>query len=628
MAFEVGKEYVYEYKGTMYVLNPEQRHQLTGLGFRSKVVVQPKPDHTHFKIANFETETFNSEEIHLNHHEFHYTPNNHHNEALEHPFAAKFDEGKIGEIALGKDEPLWSKNVKKGILSLFQLDLVKGRHDHHREKEYHVREDGLHGACDTLYVVRAEGHDYIELTKIKNLQKCDHPAHATMGREVARKCVKGDTQETHPSTPTSEVYYELKGTAQHYVITHAWAESGYLFRPHGEGKKIHLKLNRTLDLQEEHDAVTDTSLGENLEKEHSLAQEHFEVHSNKEKFAEGLHQLASLEYTDEDIKEIDRKPSGGQLFLTLFNSFMAFDYDEISWLYQNHVVSAPEEQKGSTLRAFLDLLAAVGMNPHVAFGLNLIKNNEVSKQDAHKFYAKLHLNLKEVSTALILEIADSSRSRAARDASTPRTTTRMDHGTCKPEIVSHIFNYSVTPADTHGEHLFETTVYLRTAGNLGLAPSHCPCSTTPSEPSEIRIAAFLTILFSHPEMYLLRHIAVEMLTEPSDQVVHFVSSAFRTVAKSQYPCHRDLAQHMRYVLPEWDHDTRFKRPVDRSSSHLTISSTYSPKYDYGGMTSMEMIRSHDSYLPRNCYVMMRDYICGHSILEEPLELHGPSPHPA
>ncbi|KAL1431543.1 hypothetical protein MTO96_014062 [Rhipicephalus appendiculatus] len=133
-----------------------------------------------------------------------------------------------------------------------------------------------------------------------------------------------------------------------------------------------------------------------------------------------------------------------------------------------------------------------------------------------------------------------------------------------------------------------------------------------SEPSEIRIAAFLTVLFSEPEMYLLRHIATEMLTEPSDQVVSFVMSAFRTLAKSEYPCHRELAQHMRYVLPEWDHDTRFRRPIDRSSSHITISSKYSPKYDYGSMTSMEMIRSHDSYLPRNCYVMLKDYRAGHS----------------
>ncbi|KAH7935306.1 hypothetical protein HPB52_005731 [Rhipicephalus sanguineus] len=550
-AFEVGKEYVYEYKGTMYVLNPEQRHQLTGLGFRSKVIMQPKPDHTHFKILNFETETFNSEEIHLSHHEFHYTPNDLLHDAIEHPFAGKFDEGKIEEIAIGKDEPLWSKNVKKGILSLFQLDLVKGRHEPHSEKKYHVREDGLHGACDTLYVVHEEDHDYIELTKIKNLEKCDHPAYAIIGREVAKKCVKCEAQETHPASSTSEVYYELKGTAQHYVITHAWAESGYLFKPHGEGKKIHVKLNRTLHLQEEHDAVTDTALGEHLEKEHSLAQEfattgdltdvgelkfpnamykHYAVHANKEKVRRSS---IMRKYTDDDIKEIDNKPRGSETFLTLYNSFASFDYDEISWVYETQVQAAPEENKESILHAFLDLLAAAGMNPHITFGLNLIKNNQISKMDAHRFYGKLHLNLKEVSTALIYEIADSCKSEAVKShpgtwsackfaASTiasgkgckhAHDDHEEDHGTCRPEIISHIFN----------------------ARAIAL-----PVFYNTSEPSEIRIASFLIILFSHPEMYLLRHIALEMLTEPSDQVVSFVSSAFRTLAKSKYPCHRDL----------------------------------------------------------------------------------------
>ncbi|KAH8035352.1 hypothetical protein HPB51_004593 [Rhipicephalus microplus] len=675
----------------MYVLNPEQRHQLTGLGFRSKVIMQPKPDHTHFKISNFETEAFNSEEMHLNQHEFHYTPNDLQHDALEHPFAGKFDEGKIEEIELSKNAPLWVKNLKKGILSLFQLDLVKGRHDHHREREYHVKEDGLHGVCDTLYVVRAEGHDYIELTKIKNLEKCDRPHYAVLGREVAKKCVKGEVEETHPSSSTSEVYYELKGTAQNYVIMHAWAESGYLFKPHGEGKTIHVKLNRTLDLLEEHDSTTDTSLGDDHEKEHSLAQDfgltgdltnpeelkrqnapykHFNVHGNKEKFAEGLHQLAELDYTDEDIKEIDNKPSGSQLFLILFNSFASLDYDEISWVYQNHVASAPDGKKDNILHAFLDLLAAAGMNPHVTFGLHLIKNKEIGALDAHRFYGKLHLNLKEVSGALITEIADSCKSEAVKSHPGTWSACKLavstiasgagckhahqdheeDHGTCRPEIISHIFNYSVTPADTHGEPQSETTVYLRVAGNLGtrramhyLERFICHCQEEPkrmaalwalkqscrnhpdlaraialpvfyntSEPSEIRIAAFLTILFSHPEMYLLRHIAVEMLTEPSDQVVHFVMSAFRTLAESKYPCHRELATHMQYVLPEWDHDTRFSRPIDRSSSHITVSSTYSPKYDYGSMTSLEMIRSHDSFLPRNCYVMLKDYRAGHS----------------
>lgn len=57
---------------------------------------------------------------------------------------------------------------------------------------------------------------------------------------------------------------------------------------------------------------------------------------------------------------------------------------------------------------FMDLLAATGLNPHVAFGIDLIKNNELSVLDAERFYAKLHMNLKEVSPAIIKEIAVST----------------------------------------------------------------------------------------------------------------------------------------------------------------------------------------------------------------------------
>ncbi|XP_075527955.1 vitellogenin-6-like [Dermacentor variabilis] len=693
--FEVGREYVYEYNGTMYILNPEQRHQLTGLVFRSKVIMQPKPDHTHFKIVNFETDTFNSDEIDLSNHEFQYASNNHLLGALEQGFAAKFDEGKIEEIEIGKSEPLWVRNVKKGVLSLFQLDLVKGRHEHRDDKEYHVKEDGLHGPCETMYVVREEEeHDYLEVTKVKNLEKCDHPSFAVMGREVAKKCVMREAQgEMHPSSSSSEVYYELKGTAQNYVIVHAWAESGYLSKLHGEGKTIHVKLNRTLDLLQEHDATTQTTLAEDVEKERSLLQEfattgdlkthdelknpnapskNYELHANKEKFAEGLNKLAELEYTDDDIKEIDNKASGSQLFITLFRSFSSFDYDEINDIYQHHVRSASEELQVSILHTFLDLLAAVGMNPHVTFGLTLIKNNELTPLDAQRFYEKLHLSLKEVSSAIIHEIAGSCKSEAVKSNRGAWSACKLaasavaggqgckharddhgeDQGTCSPEIVSRIFNYSVTPADTHNEPDFESTVFMRVARNLGtrkalrylerfIAPKwHAsgpkrtaalfalkqasklhpalarsialPVFYNTSEPSAIRVVSFLVILFSGPDLYLLRHIAREMVTEPSDQLVAFVSSAFRSMAKSKYPCHRELAQKMRYVLPEWDHDARFRRPIDRASSHLIISSTYNPKYDYGSLTASEMIRSPDSYLPRNAFLILRDCKSGYN----------------
>lgn len=55
----------------------------------------------------------------------------------------------------------------------------------------------------------------------------------------------------------------------------------------------------------------------------------------------------------------------------------------------------------------------------------------------------------------------------------------------------------------------------------------------------------------------------------------------------------------------------------KDDSHLLtatqpFSSLSAAKYDYGGLTLVEMIKSHDSYLPRNLYITMKDYVAGHS----------------
>lgn len=47
---------------------------------------------------------------------------------------------QVENVELGKDEPLWSKNLKKGVVALFQVDLVKGRTNHPHAKAYHVQE--------------------------------------------------------------------------------------------------------------------------------------------------------------------------------------------------------------------------------------------------------------------------------------------------------------------------------------------------------------------------------------------------------------------------------------------------------------------------------------------------------
>lgn len=62
---------------------------------------------------------------------------------------------------------------------------------------------------------------------------------------------------------------------------------------------------------------------------------------------QGLDKLARLEYTDDDIKEIDQKPSGGLSFLMLFQTMLTLGYDDLNDIYRNHVVTAPEDIKES-----------------------------------------------------------------------------------------------------------------------------------------------------------------------------------------------------------------------------------------------------------------------------------------
>ncbi|XP_065290068.1 vitellogenin-6-like [Dermacentor albipictus] len=690
--FDVGKEYVYKQKGTLHIANPEQPLQSAGVGFRSKIVVQPKEHHTIFSIVGFEAETFNSESIDVTHHQFKYVRNEEAVGALQRPFAATFDEGKVDEIQMDKNEPLWVRNMKKGVLSLFQLDLVKGRHKKPDDRDYHVKEDGLHGSCDTLYIVHKEDHGHIEVTKVKNLDKCDDGNYATYGRQKGTVCVKCEAQRTYQLADTSEVYYRLKGTAQRYVIEHAWSESTQMLRSNNEGKEVRVIFNRTLDFETEGEITEELSLPREIQKERSLAQQfsvtpdfkdpqdlkhvngfitYFSLRAIKEHLVLSLQALARLEYTNEDIRDIDDEYSGALFFLIAFHSLSTFEYDEIDDVYRNHVLTA-SENKDSMRHVFLDLLGATGGNRHVAYGLSLIKSGELSNLDAHHFYSKIQINLKEASTAMIHEISDSCKSEAVKSHRRTWSSCKLaasaiaggsgcqhakedqeeDKGTCSPEIVSRFFNYSVMPGDVEHETDHQSTVFLSVAGNLGTrkaveylerfirpkwhaseqkrmaalwalrqAAKHqpklarsaaMPVFHNTSEPSEIRIAAFLVVLETDPELYILRHIGLEMITEPSDQLVAFVSSAFRSLAESEYPCNREISQHLRYVLPLWDNHSRFREPIDGSSSQMFISSGYNRKYDYGGMTQIEMIRSRDSYLPRNLQVSMKDYMAGHT----------------
>ncbi|KAK8788260.1 hypothetical protein V5799_021965, partial [Amblyomma americanum] len=411
----------------------------------------------------------------------------------------------------------------------------------------------------------------------------------------------------------------------------------------------------------------DAVSGVELQSPNHYVQE-FGLTGSKETFIEGLKKLAAIEYNDEDYKNMRDKPSASLMFLQLFLNFITFSYDEISEIYNQHVLNAPEGSKKHIKNTFLDLLAASGNNPHIAFALKLINAGQLSVDEADRLLPKLTSNLKEYSVAVVSEIASLcnsefvsaseplrstcilSVSALAGGARCHRTTNLLeaDSGLCSPHIVELFFNYSVTPEDVRSRSEQRVTYYINAAGNLATsaavrylqrfahhlqpitrrtaalwaltrtAPMNgplvrsiaLPIYENTSEPMVVRAAAFINILLTDPDLFVLRHIARSLIDDPSDQLAYFVSSTLRGVLESKFPCSRAMAEKLRYVLPLWDNVSRLNKPVDITKSATYITSGYSHQYDAGSQTIVSIIRSEDSFLPHNIYASSQVYGAG------------------
>ncbi|CAN8004235.1 unnamed protein product, partial [Ixodes hexagonus] len=681
VGFQAGKEYVYSYSGEVQVRNPEQPIHTNGVAFRSKVTVQPRADRTLFKVREIEMTLPMPRPRMAQRHGKYY------GSCYLQMFRFYI---QVERADLGKNEPVWSHNVKKGVLSLFQLDLAQSRRETPDVNEYKVKEEGLNGNCETLYVVAEKDH-HLAVTKLKNLERCERLAHEFYGRLKGHNCVNCKAQQTVPLTVSSETKYELSGSRDDYVIQKASGESDQVFAPYGDGKSFQIHVHQALHLQAERDATEDVQLPEvdvHQRLSHTFpavgeAHSHedlqqinryvrdFGLRSNRDHFVAGMNSLAQLEFTEEDYKNIPEKESPGLQFLLLFSDIVPLTYDEISEIYNQHVLNAPGETKANVRHLFLDLLIAAGNNPHVAFGLQLVKAGQLSVAEAQDYLSRLPSNLKEHSVAVLKELAGVCQSDFVKANGLVKSACVLalsalaggercihaksaeeeDSGLCTPSIVSHFFNYSVRPEDVKDSPEAHVTVYLKAAGNLATkdacrylerfinpranqairrraaafwsltqaAPRNpelarliaLPVYENVSEPHLIRAAAFATLLVTNPDLYLLRHIAKNIINDPSDQLASFVTSAFRAFRKADFPCNAEMAQKLRYVVPLWDNVKRFAMEPGITKSIVRVSAAYDPKYDMGGMSLLSVIQSEDSLLPQSVYINSRHYIAGY-----------------
>ncbi|XP_064476653.1 vitellogenin-6-like [Ornithodoros turicata] len=461
IGYEVGKEYVYEYVGKMYTHLPEMEQQVSGVIFKSKIIVQPKGQYLLIKPEDVVFEKVHKDVEDFEHKVFNYRTIGDLTENFTKPFKVFYDHGKVRNIQIGRTEPIWSINLKKSIASIFNLDLEaiqpilpkeekfygedprRYSHIHELPTSYRVYEDGLYGECETLYDVQTlpwPGTVFstvLNVTKVKNLEECRNTPYIFFGEKHGYKCVECEGDETHPITSNVAYHYNIKGTRHSFIIETVKADGEVMYTPYTpEGNVIRMLLNRTLTLTEVHDVRLDIHMVPDLFTYNDLVYEFVDpkfkgrivdlkathplvatygLHADVDEVGRLFRTLADFYYEEGDVPVAIQKEQIPVKFLQLIYAFVLLDYQQIDDFYHKFVETGSEEEKEVYKDVFADLLKVVGTNPSFLYSKHLIHTKRIGEDEAIEILRGMPLHIREPSEILFDEYYRLCEGSSVRD---------------------------------------------------------------------------------------------------------------------------------------------------------------------------------------------------------------------
>lgn len=198
LEFAPGQKYVYEYSARLLTGIPELADQYSGFEMTADLVLQARgsPDQVDLRLANVKVGKTNDavsgnyeEDIDMVH-----RWNKEYQRELTKPIRFSHQNGKVNSFTAERSEPDWSLNIKKSILSLFNLNLtpqkiIRAPHGNLVAKPldaadltyYGVYERGMGGICETVYEIdqvpnpedpHPEQAFVLNVTKTRNYENC------------------------------------------------------------------------------------------------------------------------------------------------------------------------------------------------------------------------------------------------------------------------------------------------------------------------------------------------------------------------------------------------------------------------------------------------------------------------
>lgn len=211
--FTPGQTYIYEYRGRQWNGIAKLADQYAGLTLDCDVILQAQRDGSgkeilmkldDIKVEQLHTQALTSNDIRkLNQgKEVNPRQQNLYKSELAKPIRFTYVDGKVVRFVAEASDPEWSINIKKSILSLFQLDLaptkiIKSQGKQMAEQRYGyvseqvlsnpstemplvypIYEESFGGICETLYEIdsndnleRRQQQEYVEINDVLNITK-------------------------------------------------------------------------------------------------------------------------------------------------------------------------------------------------------------------------------------------------------------------------------------------------------------------------------------------------------------------------------------------------------------------------------------------------------------------------
>ncbi|XP_061168026.1 vitellogenin-1-like [Saccostrea echinata] len=345
---------------------------------------------------------------------------------LSRPINFLYVRGSIHEIKQEADDPEWSVNVKKGLLSILEVNLDKRKQldqsssiprvlrpqSANEDSMYKVMEPSIGGECETLYKVSprtsSSGDPIMYITKVRNYKNClDRPMYLT-SMFHGKKCAECVKDRSDPLRSASQVMYTLRGNTRLFQIQSAIAESQHVFTPYSEkGGNVATYLNQTLNLikvMDVKDSLSQPSSPKTVRsglqfssreiesRDESLSSSQKSPPSSQSPASQVLSKQSqkSANQAKERIRKLLKmletfmkptiKEEAGPLLMSLLEEIRKADVESLRAVFRETVQSASADKK--KLKMLMDLLPSAGTAPATEVLRDAIKNDQITKPQA------------------------------------------------------------------------------------------------------------------------------------------------------------------------------------------------------------------------------------------------------